>query len=852
MYCQMVMARRERLYVPDARAHEDWGKWEWSPDVGLGMTCYLGYPVLWPDGEVFGTICVMDRRENPEVVRYQDLVREFCRVVQDDLKLLVAMDELGSAQAGLERRVAERTAELRDTVEVLRLAQQAALAGVWNYDIGTGRETWSEECYRLFGVDPSTPVTYTSWVDLAVPEDRERVRRAAAEGLERHADMRIEFRIDHPRRGRRWMSCVGRTFYDQAGRPARVCGFKMDVTDRRRAEEETRRANAKVREVLESVTDAFSALDREWRFTYVNAQVARNVGKTREELVGRSIWELFPEEVGGEGYAKLQRAMEAREPVQYEYYVAALGRWFDNHVYPTEEGVALYSSDITQRKRAEEELRRANARVSEILESITDVFVAFDREWRYTYVNEHAATFLRVGRGELIGRSLWEVMPELWDSGQGRLLRRAMERREPVEYERYIRRLGRWVETHAYPTREGMSFYARDVTGRKRAERAIKRAKAAADAANRAKDQFIAVLSHELRTPLTPVLAAVSEWERRTDVPEGLREDLRLLRRNVELEARLVDDLLDSTRLTRGKVELHREVTDVHDCVRRALETCRAEARRKGVALESDLRAKDHHASVDGARVQQVFWNLVNNAIKFTPAGGRVRVTSDNEGGRLRVRVEDTGIGIEPGTLPRLFRPFEQGEQTKWRRFGGLGLGLTIAKSLVELHEGRLTAESEGRGKGAVFTVELGTVGAEKKEVAAAPPPAAAVGASEAGSWHVLLVEDDPDTMRVMARLLRRMGYVVESADSVRAALELAAREHYDLLISDLGLPDGSGLDVMREIRRRYGLKGLAISGYGTDEDVRESREAGFQQLLTKPVTVGTLESAVREMTAAH
>jgi CheY-like chemotaxis protein len=286
----------------------------------------------------------------------------------------------------------------------------------------------------------------------------------------------------------------------------------------------------------------------------------------------------------------------------------------------------------------------------------------------------------------------------------------------------------------------------------------------------------------------------------------------------------------------------------VHDCIRRALETCRADARRKGVALELNLRAKDHHAWVDGARVQQVFWNLVNNAVKFTPTGGRVRVTSDNAEGRLRVRVEDTGIGIEPGTLPRLFRPFEQGEQTKLRRFGGLGLGLTIAKSLVELHDGRLTAFSEGKGKGTTFTVELGTAAPEPKPAAPEPP----VEVSDAGSWHILLVEDDPDTMRIMSRLLKRMGYVVGSADSVRAALEMAAREHYDLLISDLGLPDGSGLDVMREIRRRYGLKGLAISGYGTDEDIRESREAGFQQLLTKPVTVGRLESAVREMTAVH
>jgi PAS domain S-box-containing protein len=878
MYCQQVMERRSMLYVPDARRDENWVKWQKSPDVGLGMTCYMGFPLLWPDGEVFGTICVMDRQDNPEVPRYRDLVRQFARVVEDDLKLLVVMAEreeasreleganselqaanaeleeahveLEASHTELERRVQERTAELREALEVLHLAQHAASAGVWNYDICTERETWSKECYDVFGVDPGTPVTYTSWVDLTIPEDRGRVERAILENLEHHTDLRVDFRIDHPRRGRRWIQCVGRTFFDEGGKPVRRCGFKMDVTERKVAEEEVRRANAKVREVLESVTDAFSALDRGWRFTYVNEQVARNLGRTPEELIGRRIWDLFPEEVGGEGYEQANRAMVERVPVHYEYYIGQLGRWFDNHVYPTPEGVSIYSHDITDRKRVERELTEANAKVHEVLESITDVFAAVDREWRFTYANGRAMQYVGLPREKILGVTVWEMFPELRRGRAGKLQRKAMEERVPVQYERYVPGLRRWIEVHAYPTRDGLAYYVRDITDRKRAEHALKRAKRAAEGASRAKDQFIAMLSHELRTPLTPVLAELSAWERDEGMPAKVRKDVRVLRRNVELEARLIDDLLDSTRITRGKIRLQTEVTDVHDCIRRVLETCRGEAKAKGVALTANLAAREHWGDVDGGRIQQVLWNLLNNAIKFTPTGGKVRLaTSDEEGQRMRIEVTDTGVGIDRAVLPRLFKPFEQGEQGKSRRFGGLGLGLMIAKNMVEMHGGRLTVSSEGRGKGSTFVVEL-PVTAER------PKRERMVGAKEGEGKgerrRILLVEDDPDTLRILTRLLRGMGYVVSAANSVRAALDAAGREEFDLLISDLGLPDGSGLDVMREVKGKYGIEGIAVSGYGTDEDLRQSREAGFQRLITKPVTVGRLEEAVRQMGAGR
>ena len=261
----------------------------------------------------------------------------------------------------------------------------------------------------------------------------------------------------------------------------------------------------------------------------------------------------------------------------------------------------------------------------------------------------------------------------------------------------------------------------RDVTERKRAEEELRRAKEAAEEAGRAKDRFLATLSHELRTPLTPVLATIAYVETMPDLPAELREEFASIRRNVELEARLIDDLLDVTRIGQGKLELHREVVDAHAILRAALEVCQGEAEAKGLEVSLALRAKVHHVWADPVRLQQVFWNLIKNAVKFTPAGGRISLRSADAGaGRLAIEVADTGVGIEPEALPRIFDAFEQGGTAVTRRYGGLGLGLAIAKMLVELHGGSLTATSGGRAGGSLFRVELETIAPPKDQD---PPP---------------------------------------------------------------------------------------------------------------------------------
>lgn len=261
----------------------------------------------------------------------------------------------------------------------------------------------------------------------------------------------------------------------------------------------------------------------------------------------------------------------------------------------------------------------------------------------------------------------------------------------------------------------------RDVTERKRTEETLReqqrqlqcaltaaeRAREEAEAAGRAKDHFLAVLSHELRTPLTPVLMAVSAMQSQERLSEAMRDALQMIRRNVQLEARLIDDLLDLVRIARGKMELTFAPVNLHDAVTRALEICAADLSTKWHRLDVQLHAQRHRVAGDFARLQQVFWNLIKNAVKFTPAGGGITIRSENSNGAIRIEIADTGIGIEPEALPRIFNPFEQGSQQIERQFGGLGLGLAISKATIDAHHGKLTVESAGKNLGSIFRVEL-------------------------------------------------------------------------------------------------------------------------------------------------
>lgn len=390
----------------------------------------------------------------------------------------------------------------------------------------------------------------------------------------------------------------------------------------------------------------------------------------------------------------------------------------------------------------------------------------------------------------------------------------------------------------------GRVWSFRDVTERKRAEENLEAAKIAAENANQAKDDFLASLSHELRTPLTPAMVAASYLAENESLPLEFREDVTAIWRNVQLEAQLIDDLLDVTRIERGKIEVHHEVVDVHRLLHSAAEIVGSDMSKKEIELVIDLGAANHHIWADPVRIQQVFWNLMNNAVKFTPQKGRISIRSFNTGKQFVFEISDTGIGIEPERAARIFEPFHQGERSITRRFGGLGLGLTISKTLLDLHGGTISVESAGKDKGTTFRVSLDllhkpvTVATEKVSENVIAPK----------KLRLLLVDDHGDTRAVLSRLLTKSGHEVMTADSAHNALKILDGGRFDALISDIGLPDCSGYELVREAKRRQPLKGIALSGLGMDEDILRSMEAGFDCHLTKPINFQELKSVLEKL----
>ncbi len=376
-------------------------------------------------------------------------------------------------------------------------------------------------------------------------------------------------------------------------------------------------------------------------------------------------------------------------------------------------------------------------------------------------------------------------------------------------------------------------------------EEALLNAKKKAQQASKAKDDFLAALSHELRTPLNPMLMLSTEMELDEALPPQARKQAGIIRSNAELEARLIDDLLDLTRIAHGKFVLVQSVVSLHELLVLTEDIARGDSAAKRISLQFAKEAAEHHLECDSARMQQVFWNLVKNAIKFTPEGGEIHVTTRNAvPGRISVSVTDTGMGIAAEALPRIFQAFDQGSIST-QRFGGLGLGLAIAKSIVEMHAGSIAVTSPGAGLGATFTVEFAT--------SAAPAPAAprVVSASAAPALRLLLVEDHESTREVLARILRRSGHEVHAARDGAEALRFAAEvENFHVVISDIGLPDQSGFDLMRQLKERHGLPGIALSGYGMEDDLKNARSAGFFAHLVKPIVLDQLRALLSQVAA--
>ena len=692
---------------------------------------------------------------------------------------------------------------------------------------------------------------------------------------ERRVVSGVEAVAERPDGTRVWFEPHATPLFDDSGNLIGGINMLIDLTERRRAEAALRQSNQALQRERDSAQATLRSspvpllvLDGDLRVVTANEAFHRCFEVCEEQTQSRTVYEL------GDGQWDIPKLREllhqilsqhnSFENFEVTHHFERIGRrtmLLNARRMEVAEGqperIVLVIEDITDRKRAEDALRESVARFRMLADNIAQLAWTCDTLGNVTWYNRRWLDYTGLSFDEMKGWDWSKVHhPDHLDRVVARV-KRAAEAGEVWEDTFPLRGSDgeyRWFLSRAVPIRDESGRIAcwfgtnTDVTRERETEQALDMAREEAEAANRAKDRFLAVLSHELRTPLTPVLMTVAAMDMDPDLAPAVRNEIAMIRRNIELEAKLIDDLLDLSRVTAGKLRLNMETIDVSSAVRHACETCRPFILEKAIHLHVDLPHDTPFVTADAARLQQILWNLLKNASKFTPERGDIYVTVSTTDDRLRVEVRDTGVGIPPHVLPRIFNAFEQGDASVTRQFGGMGLGLAICKALAEAHGGTIRADSGGSDRGSVFTVEFPRLAPEH-----VAPMVRERGKDRcsAGTLRVLVVEDHADTARVLARLLSASGYVVKTAHTAAAALELVGAEPFDVIVSDIGLPDATGYDLMKQIKANYGIKGIAMSGYGMDEDLRKSREAGFEDHIVKPANVAQLERAIRRVGGA-
>jgi two-component system CheB/CheR fusion protein len=613
--------------------------------------------------------------------------------------------------------------------------------------------------------------------------------------------------------------------------------------------------------ILESSLDGIIVMDaaghvREWNPAAVNL-----FGYTREEAIGAELASLIiPPQLRERHRVGLARYLRNGEGPLLGRRIEVPAVRADQSDILVELAITPYRvndetlftgsvRDITARRAAEE----ASQRLAAIVASTADAIISTDLDGTITSWNDGARQLLGYTAEEAIGQPIGMVIPPVSQREDDALMQRIGQGEKFSGFEAIRQRkdgstVPVWVTLSPILDGSGRvigaSRITRDISERKQTEEELRRQKEAAEEANQAKDRFLAALSHELRTPLNPVLMWACATIENEKLDPEVRDGLRMICRNVEMEARLIDDLLDLTRVARGKLKLELQPCAADALLQHAMEIVRSQFRAKNLRIRTELAASNHRILADPTRIEQVFWNLLNNAQKFTPAGGEIAVRSyDAAPGVVAFEVSDTGRGIDPRVLPKLFQPFEQGSSAGQ----GLGLGLAICHAIVDLHGGTIRGENTTEAGGAMFTVQFNTI----RAFAADDAPSTAQQAPGSRALRILIVEDHEHTATVMERLLAHEGHEVYVAATVREALDKLRSTPIDLLVSDLGLPDGNGFQVMRELTKISDAKGIAVSGYGMEEDLERSSRAGFSAHLTKPVNILKLKETIKQVVAS-
>jgi len=587
--------------------------------------------------------------------------------------------------------------------------------------------------------------------------------------------------------------------------------------------------------------------DRDGRYCYVNDAASAAFLPFATEILGRTDDEIFPSSIAAQFKTNDRLAFSSPEGVQvveqlehedgivHHSLVSKFPLGFGSGEAEFVGGMAI---DVTDRKWAEEKLQA-------MLRSIGDHLVCYDRNWRFTHVNDAVAAALEKSKEELVGHSIWELFPEEVGGEYYRKLHQAAESQRIVRYEHFFAPHGFWLENYIYPSPDGITVFSSNVTWRKQMQQELELRAEELAAADRRKNEFLALLGHELRNPLAPLSNALQVLKHQVDDPEAFERTRGMMERQVSQLGRLIDDLLDVGRITHGQLELRTEDMDLTEAMRSSVEDTMPLISRAGLNLHLECPEEPIWVRGDRSRLCQVFANLLNNAARYSQPGGSIWVSTEQTNGSVVVKIRDDGIGIRPDALDSIFEMFVRLGDSVEPNGSGLGLGLTLVKELVERHGGAVGVCSDGEGEGATFSVRLPVLANPTIDI---PSDERTPGTN--GKLKVLIVDDNVDSADTMALLLQTLGHETVTAYDGASGLDHVASFSPDLVLLDIGLPFMDGYEVARRIRDSHGgmkVRLAAMTGWGQEEDIRRSGEAGFDVHLTKPVRMEELEKLLGE-----
>ena len=725
----------------------------------------------------------------------------------------------------------------------------------------------SPTCERILGWTPEE-MTSRPWTEFVHPDDLGTSIAEIDSLFSGNKTFLFKNRYRHKDGSYRWFLWNAQPYPEEQV----IYGAAVDMTDRVRVENARQQAQAALREseeqsrtILESIAEAFLALDENWRFTYVNQFAETLLDRTPGDLIGKNLWEEYPGVIGHE-FEQIYRSAMNRAAGSLTAFYPDHDRWYEVRTYPAADGITVYFSNVTDQIQAEAALRESEELKQRILESSNDCIKVLTLDSEIVYINTGGLCLLEIDDPTLILNTRWL---DIWQGEHYENASRAIAAAKAGntgQFQGYLStRKGtpKWWDSMIVPLRNTsgqvtqLVAIARDITKQKQAETERERmlaqeqaAREAAETANRIKDEFLAVLSHELRSPLNPILGWSKLLQQGKLNAAKTASALATIERNALLQSQLIDDLLDISRILSGKLSLNPMSVDLNTVLSAALETVRLAAEAKSVQIQTTFSPSQEMVMGDSGRLQQVIWNLLSNAVKFTPQGGQITVRLTETKTDVQIIVADTGKGINPEFLPYVFEHFRQEDGAITRKFGGLGLGLAIARQIVEIHGGRIWVESGGEDAGATFTVELPLL--HTANLVAEVGDTTDVRSSDLhlANLRVLVVDDEPDSQEFVAFVAQQAGAQVTAVGSAIEALQLLSTTAFDILLCDIGMPDMDGYMLMRKVRALPPEQGgqipaIALTAYAGDFDRKQALAAGFQCHVTKPVEPNELVRAI-------